>query len=267
MVRLPRLHPQGTRRLVGHPLQDFMANGIDGVWNDMNEPAVFNVKVQDHARRQPPPRRRRPRRPGTHARYHNVYGMLMVKASREGIMAANPDKRPFVLSRANFLGGHRYAATWTGDNSADWYHLETSVPMVLNMGSRASPSPAPTSAASRATATAKLFARWIGFGALLPFARGHTGKGNIDKEPWSFGPEGRSHLPRALERRYAPAALSLHPLPRGQHDGPAHRAPAVLRRPRRPRPPREDDAFLLGDDLLIVVSRSSSQKARMATRS
>ena len=55
-----------------------------------------------------------------HLRYHNVYGMLMVEATRQGIQLANPEKRPFVLTRANFLGGQRFAATWTGDNISAW---------------------------------------------------------------------------------------------------------------------------------------------------
>lgn len=38
-------------------------------------------------------------------------------------------------------------------------------------------------------ATPKLFARWMGLGAMLPFARGHSEQGTIDQEPWSFGPE------------------------------------------------------------------------------
>ena len=71
---------------------------------------------------------------GTHLRYHNVYGMLMVKASREGILKANPNDRPFVLSRSNFLGGQRYAATWTGDNTSTWEHFKLATPMVLSLG-------------------------------------------------------------------------------------------------------------------------------------
>ena len=51
-----------------------------------------------------------------------------------------------------------------------------------------------------------MFARWMGFGALLPFARGHTGKGNVDKEPWSFGAAVERTCRQALQRRYPKAA-------------------------------------------------------------
>lgn len=58
----------------------------------------------------------------------------MVKSSREGMLAAQPKKRPFILTRSNFLGGQRYAATWTGDNGSSREHMEMSVPMSLTLG-------------------------------------------------------------------------------------------------------------------------------------
>ena len=57
----------------------------------------------------------------------------MVKASREGILDARPEKRPFILTRSNFLGGQRYAATWTGDNGSCWDHLKCQF-HVINIG-------------------------------------------------------------------------------------------------------------------------------------
>lgn len=69
----------------------------------------------------------------SHVHYHNVYGMLMARSTFEGLQAARPDQRPFVLTRANYIGGHRYAATWTGDNLANWEHLHFSIPMALNL--------------------------------------------------------------------------------------------------------------------------------------
>ncbi|MCA9300810.1 MAG: hypothetical protein KDA28_17190, partial [Phycisphaerales bacterium] len=105
---------------------DFLATGIDGVWNDMNEPAIFNVA----SKTMPLDNLHRADEafggPGSHAIFHNVYGMQMIRATREGITSLRPERRPFVLSRANFIGGHRYGATWSGDNTANWWHLEAS---------------------------------------------------------------------------------------------------------------------------------------------
>lgn len=245
-----------TRQWWGGLYKDFMANGIDGIWNDMNEPAVFNVP----SKTMPEDNLHRADKDlggdGPHLRYHNVYGMFMVKASREGIMEANPEKRPFVLSRANFLGGHRYAATWTGDNSANWYHLENSVPMALNMGMSGQPFAGPDIGGFAGNgpvgSEGKLFARWMGFGAMMPFARGHTGKGNIDKEPWSFGPEVEQTCRDAINRRmrFMPYYYTL--FQEASVNGMPVIRPVYWADVRDPSLRSEDDAFLIGSDLLVV---------------
>jgi alpha-glucosidase len=239
--------------------KDFMATGIDGVWNDMNEPAVFNTLNNwktmplDNVHRADPELGGT----GTHARYHNVYGMLMIKASREGILAANPDKRAFVLSRASFLGGHRYGATWTGDNTADWPHLEESISMILNIGLSGQPNIGPDIGGFAGNGPAgqegKLFARWMGFGALLPFARGHTGKDNIDKEPWSFGPEVEASVKTAIERRYRLMPTIYTLFHEASVNGLPVARPLFFADPKDPALRSEDDAFLLGDNLLVAA--------------
>lgn len=233
--------------------QDFMALGIDGVWNDMNEPAVFNVTsktMPEDNRHEADPELGGP---GDHARYHNVYGMMMLKATREGVMAANPDKRPFVLSRANFIGGHRYGATWTGDNSANWEHLEMSIPMTLNLSLSGQPFAGPDIGGFAYNGDGELFARWMGYGALLPFSRGHTAKGNIDKEPWSFGPEVEATSRRALERRYRLMPYIYTQFWVSHRTGLPIAAPTFFADPADPALRSEDDSFLIGEDLLVVA--------------
>jgi len=243
--------------------RDFMAQGITGVWNDMNEPAIFNVKsktMPEDNRHQGDPALLTPvgspqseRAEGDHARYHNVYGMLMVKGTREGIAAANPEKRPFVLSRANYIGGHRYAATWTGDNSADWFHLEASIPMVLNVGLSGQPFIGPDIGGFAGNGDGKLFARWMGFGALLPFSRGHTGKENIDKEPWAFGPEVEATCREALKRRYRLMPYLYTLFQEASVNGLPVARPTFFADPKDPALRSEDDSFLLGEHLLVVA--------------
>jgi alpha-glucosidase len=245
--------------------KDWMATGIDGVWNDMNEPAVFNTP--DKSKTMPEDNKHRPDagfaapngdNPQEHARWHNVYGMLMVKATREGVMAANPDKRPFVLSRASYIGGHRYGAMWTGDNSADWYHMESSVGMALNMGLSGQPFAGPDIGGFAGNGPAgnegKHFGRWMGFGALLPFARAHTATGNIDKEPWSFGPEVEKTCREAIERRYRFMPYIYTLFREASVSGMPVARPLFFIDPRDPALRAEDDAFLLGGDVMVVPS-------------
>ncbi|MBI2515534.1 MAG: DUF5110 domain-containing protein [Opitutae bacterium] len=232
--------------------KDFMAQGIDGVWNDMNEPAVFNSE----------PRKTMPVHnwhrgggdlpAGPHARYHNVYGLLMVRATREGILAANPDKRPFVLTRASYLGGQRYAATWTGDNYSTWDHLRLAIPMTLNLGLSGQPFNGPDLGGFGKAPTADLWAHWVAMGTLFPFARGHAQKSEPQKEPWAFGPEVENVARVALERRYRLLPYLYTLFHASSLDGQPIMRPAFFADPRDPALRTEDRVFLLGDDLLVV---------------
>lgn len=244
--------------------ENFMSMGISGVWNDMNEPAVFNVPsktmpednvhlgdagmIKPNGQAQGAAGAR-----GDHARYHNVYGMLMIKGSRDGIMATNPDKRPFVLSRASYIGGQRYGASWSGDNSANWYHLETSVSMVLNMGLSGQPFYGPDIGGFAGNGDSKLFQRWMGFGALFPFSRGHTGKDAIDKEPWAFGAQVEETSRLALQRRYRLIPYYYTLFQEATQNGMPVMRPTFFADPTDPALRSEDDSFLIGDGVLVVI--------------
>ena len=120
-------------------------SGLAGIWNDMNEPATGDI---------PPERMLFDRGRASHARFHNQYALLMAMGTVEGLKAAMPEQRTFVLSRAGFAGIQRYAANWMGDNQARWDHLWVSIPMANGFGVSGSRSWARTSAASRVTPTA-----------------------------------------------------------------------------------------------------------------
>ena len=234
----------------------FLEFGIDGIWNDMNEPAVFNVDSKtmplDNRHAADPELGG----PGPHARYHNVYGMLMARATWEGCLKARPDRRPFVLSRANHLGGQRWAACWTGDNTASWSHVDMSIAQVLNLGLSGQPFSGPDIGGFCGPGDGKQFARWMGFGALLPFARGHTGKGNVDKEPWSWGPAVEETCRLALKRRYRLLPHLYTLMREAAETGLPPVRPLFFADPADPRLRAADDAFLLGDGLLVSCNTS-----------
>jgi len=229
----------------------FMKQGIDGVWNDMNEPAVFNAPgwtmPDDNTHRGGGGL------PGdVHLRYHNVYGMLMVKASRTGIKKANPDKRPFVLSRANYLGGHRYAATWTGDNASTWGFLKTSIPMSLNLSLSGQPFNGPDIGGFAGNATPELFAHWIAVGAFYPFCRAHSSDDTKDHEPWSFGKDTEDAARRALNRRYRLLPYIYTLFREASQTGMPVMRPVFFADPADRSLRAEQEAFLLGADLLVI---------------
>lgn len=239
-----------TREWWADLYQDFMAMGISGVWNDMNEPAVFSGPGLT----MPADNLHAGFGGGSHARFHNVYGMLMIMATREGVLRAKPDKRPFVLSRANFLGGQKYSAMWTGDNDSKWPALRQSISMILNMGLSGQPFAGADIGGFFNDATPSLFARWMGVGTMLPFARGHTHHESGPHEPWSFGAETEAISRIAIGRRYQllpyfytlfrDASLTGIPVAR-----PLFFADFV-----DPKLRKEDRGFLLGEHLMVLVN-------------
>ncbi|CAL1386677.1 unnamed protein product [Linum trigynum] len=240
-------------------VRDFISNGVDGIWNDMNEPAVFKTVTKtmpesnvhrgddDLGGRQ------------NHLHYHNVYGMLMARSTFEGMKSSNENKRPFVLTRAGFIGSQRYAATWTGDNLSNWEHLQMSISMVLQLGLSGQPLSGPDLGGFAGNATPKLFGRWMGIGAMFPFCRGHSEKGTTDHEPWSFGEECEEVCRLALRRRYRllPHIYTLFYMSHTM--GTPVATPTFFADPKDPSLRNLENSFLLGS--LLVYSSTVSDQA------
>lgn len=251
LVSYPDFTRPATRKWWSALYKSYMATGIDGVWNDMNEPSVFKVPTMT----MPDDNWHRgggELAPGPHLQYHNVYGMLMARATREGIQAANPALRPFVLTRANFVGGQRYAATWTGDNASTWTDLKMSIPMSINLGLSGQPFSGPDIGGFSGIATADVWANWIAIGAFYPFSRAHTINAPQQKEPWAFGPAVENTARIAIERRYRLLPYLYTLFHTASVDGTPVMQPVFFADPKDLRLRAEQQAFLLGADLLVV---------------
>lgn len=231
--------------------KDFLDKGVDGVWNDVNEPQISNTPTgtmpedNKHLGGDKIPA-------GPHLKYHNVYGYLMVKASREGIMKARPQNRPFILTRSNFLGGQRFAATWTGDNASWESHMTMSVPMILTLGLSGQPFSGADVGGFLLNPDADLFGRWMALGAFYPFSRGHACAGTINKEPWAFGQKVEDVSRMALERRYVLLPYYYTLLHEASETGMPIMRPVFFADPKDTLLRAEEQAFLIGENLLVV---------------
>ncbi|EOA32320.1 hypothetical protein CARUB_v10015582mg [Capsella rubella] len=239
-------------------VKEFMSNGVDGIWNDMNEPAVFNTVTKTMPENNIHGGDDELGGVQNHSHYHNVYGTLMGRSTYEGMKLADKNKRPFVLTRAGFIGSQRYAATWTGDNLSNWEHLHMSISMVLQLGLSGQPLSGPDIGGFGGNATPRLFGRWMGIGAMFPFCRGHSEVATDDHEPWSFGEECEEVCRAALMRRYQllPHFYTLFYI--SHTTGAPVAAPIFFADPKDSRLRTIENAFLLGP-LLIYASTSSTQ--------
>ncbi|MCU1299713.1 MAG: Alpha-glucosidase [Acidobacteriaceae bacterium] len=200
----PDFTQQSTREWWGGLYTKFVSDGLAGFWNDMNEPSVFNTPNKT----MPDSAQHRIDEPGFqkrtvgHRAIHDVYGMENSRATYEGLLKLSPDSRPFVLTRATYAGGQRYAATWTGDNSSTWNHLRMTTPMLLNLGLSGFGLSGADVGGFVGTPQPDLLTKWIEIAAFQPIDRDHTEKGSAPQEPWVHGPEQEAIRRRYIEERY-----------------------------------------------------------------
>ena len=197
----PDFSDPAVREWWGGLYQPLLDDGVDSFWNDMNEFAVITADTR-HAWIPNSLRYSKDGQGADHAEMRNLYGLLMVRASREGLERLRPDQRPLLLSRSGWAGLQHYALHWTGDNHSTWDHLRLTIPMMLNLGMSGIPFTGPDTGGFTGGPTPELFARWMQLSALLPFFRVHSMVGSADQEPWAFGPEVEAISRAALELRY-----------------------------------------------------------------
>ncbi|OFW78904.1 MAG: alpha-glucosidase [Alicyclobacillus sp. RIFOXYA1_FULL_53_8] len=247
-----------TAKWWGKRHEYFVEKGIRGIWNDMNEPAVFNeLKTMDldiiHKNNGVPK---------THEELHNLYGYLMSKATYEGLKEQLQGERPFILTRAGYAGIQRYAAVWTGDNRSFWEHLEMSMPMVMNLGLSGVPFAGPDIGGFAHHASGELLARWTQMGVFFPFCRNHSALDVVRQEPWSFGAEVeaicRDYI--SLRYRWMPYFYSLF-YESSQSGLPVMR-PLALEYPDDAHVFNLSDQFLVGEGVLVAPVYRPSMEYR-----
>lgn len=172
------------------------------IWNDMNEPSVFNGPEVTM------PKDLMHYGGWEHRDIHNIYGMLFVMSTYQGMLNRGgladkaAAKRPFILSRSGFAGIQRYAALWTGDNAAEWGHLAISLPMCLSLAISGVSFCGADVGGFFKNPDHELFIRWYQAGAFLPFFRAHAHIDTKRREPWLFGPEATMLVRDAIRKRY-----------------------------------------------------------------
>lgn len=237
-----------TRRWWGNLHQFYTDLGIEGIWNDMNEPAVFNeTKTMDtdviH---------KHDGDPKTHRQLHNLYGLLMGKATYEGLERNLDGKRPFLLTRAGFAGVQRYASVWTGDNRSFWEHLQMSLPMCMNLGLSGVAFTGPDVGGFAHDTNGELLTRWTQVGAFTPYFRNHSAIGTLYQEPWQFGEEYETIIKRYIQLRYEwlPQFYSL--FYEAHTSGLPIMRPLMLEYPSDPKTYGLYDQFMIGDNTLVA---------------
>ena len=169
------------------------------IWNDMNEPSVFNGPETTM------PKDNIHHGGWEHRDVHNVNGQTFVNATYHALITrakAEPPTRPFVLTRSFYTGGQRMGAMWTGDNLAEWGHLAAGFPMLLSLASAGFSFTGADVGGFFGTPGPELLARWYQAGAFYPFFRAHSHIDTRRREPYLSAEPHRGVITRAIRLRY-----------------------------------------------------------------
>ncbi len=246
-------NPRAIEWWKAHVDHSLLAHGMAGTWNDNNEYEIVSPRACANMFGK--------ERAGIEAK--PLQPLQMMRASRDAQRAHVPDKRPFVVTRAGPAGLHRYAQTWSGDNSTSWETLKYNLKMGLGLalsgvsntghdvGGFAGPAP-----------DEELFLRWVQFGILMPRFSIHSWNddGTVN-EPWMH-PEITPYVRDLIKFRYRLMPYLYDLLWRYHRDYEPMVRPTFYDFPDDPRCYGENDEMMVGPALLAapVVERGSASR-------
>ncbi|SHE90558.1 TIM-barrel domain-containing protein [Clostridium fallax] len=235
VVHFPDFLNKDARLWFGKKYKYLIDQGIEGFWNDMNEPAIFyskkglekafkkieeakgkNLGIYDFfdikdtfprlANSMEDYRSFYHNVDGTlvrHDKVHNLYGYNMTRAASEGFDYIDDNKRFLLFSRASMIGMHRYGGIWTGDNTSSFEHLELNMKMMPSLNMCGFMYIGADTAGFGDNTTDDLAIRWSQFSIFTPLFRNHSALGTRRQEPYAFDGKATEIIKNSIEIRYA----------------------------------------------------------------
>jgi len=222
--------------------------GVAGVWNDMNEPALFEVPsktfpddvLHDYDGHLT-----------SHRKAHNIYGMQMARATAEGVKQFKDNERSLIITRSGYAGMQRYSSVWTGDNIATWEHLWIADVQVQRLAVSGVSFCGSDIGGFIGQPTAELMIRWIQLGIFHPFCRVHSSGDHGDQEPWAFGDECTQMYKKFIEIRYQLLPYLYTAFYQYHKEGTPMLRPIVFLDQKDRETVDRDHEFLCGDHILV----------------
>ena len=221
LVHFPDMLNPGARKWFGHKYKVLLDQGIDGFWNDMNEPAIFysqkriaeaidktqefkgknmDLAVFNEFQAVTGTLSNNPEDyrsfyhnidgEGTmvrHDKVHNLFGYNMTRAAGEAFEELEPEKRVLMYSRSSYTGMHRYGGIWQGDNLSWWSHIKLNMSMMPSLSMMGILYTGADLGGFGADTTEDLLLRWLQFGIFTPLMRNHSAMGTRRQEVYQFG--------------------------------------------------------------------------------
>lgn len=289
-------NPQ-AREWFGSKYKILTDQGIEGFWNDMNEPAMFysddslkeafdklesykgkNLDIQTFFEFTPISgstfnqledyKRFYHRVPGSsnpdekirHDKIHNLYGAWMTRAAGEGLEKISPDKRMLIYSRASAIGAHRYGGIWTGDNASTWSHLLQEIKMLPGVNMCGFLYSGADIGGFGDSTSRDLLMRWLALGDFTPLMRNHSAWNTRLQECYSFkNPE---EFKSIIDLRYALLPYIYSEFVKAAVNGDSYIRPLAFDYPNDRRAVCTEDELMVGSDILLAPVYTQNAEGR-----
>ncbi|WPC41563.1 TIM-barrel domain-containing protein [Clostridium sp. JS66] len=224
-----------VRKWFGYKYKILTDMGIEGFWNDMNEPAIFYtsrgldkiiqvvkdlkgknldsysffeleskfLKMSNSIEDYKSFYHNIDGKIINHYKVHNLFGFNMTRSAKDGLSEIQPNKRFLLFSRASYIGMHRYGGIWTGDNSSWWEHILLNIKMMPSLNMCGFLYTGADTGGFSGDANGELAIRWTQFSVFTPLFRNHSAQDTRYQEPFSFEEKVTFIIKKAIEIRYA----------------------------------------------------------------
>ena len=271
-----------VREWFGNWYQVLLEQGIDGFWNDMNEPAIFYTEdhlkevfekiheyenqnldintffefkalldsialsTDDFKRFYHEVNGKMIR----HDKVHNLYGYNMTRAAGEAFERLVPDRRILMFSRSSFVGMHRYGGVWTGDNRSRWGHILLNLQQLTGLNMCGFLYCGADVGGFRADATEDLLLRWTELGMFTPLFRNHSAKGTRRQEFYRY--EHVQDFRNLVALRYALIPYLYSEFMKAALENDMNFIPLAFAYPDDERAAHVEDQILVGESIMIA---------------
>ena len=278
------LRPE-VREWFGHKYKALTDCGIEGFWNDMNEPSLFysperlraflndmaalrekdNIEQEEFFPRVVGGAMGLMNSPADYASFyhevdgqkvrhdqvHNLYGGSMTRAAGEAFADLRPGQRTLLYSRSSFIGSHRYGGIWLGDNNSSWAQLLANIQMMPSVQMCGFLYSGADLCGFSSDTTPDLALRWLEFGLLTPLMRNHSAVGTRMQEYYRF-PEVLPAVRNMIRLRYALLPYLYSEFMKAALENTGYFRPLAFDYPDDPDAREVEDQLLLGEGLMAA---------------
>ena len=278
------LRPE-VREWFGHKYKALTDCGIEGFWNDMNEPSLFysperlraflndmaalrekdNIEQEEFFPRVVGGAMGLMNSPADYASFyheadgrkvrhdqvHNLYGGSMTRAAGEAFADLRPGQRTLLYSRSSFIGSHRYGGIWLGDNNSSWAQLLANIQMMPSVQMCGFLYSGADLCGFSCDTTPDLALRWLEFGLLTPLMRNHSAVGTRMQEYYRF-PEVLPAVRNMIRLRYALLPYLYSEFMKAALENTSYFRPLAFDYPDDPDAREVEDQLLLGEGLMAA---------------